>query len=99
MKFFKRLVTALSDRADYEAAISAIEEAIRSGKLSPQDKRQKATEFVEPKGWPIYCWFSNPKLTKVIRAVAGGYRPLRIERSSFSRGQAEERRLRRRVVV
>ena len=51
MKFFKRVVTALSDRADYEAAISAIEEAILPGKLNPQDKRQKATEFVEPKGW------------------------------------------------
>jgi len=41
----------LSDRADYEAAISAIEEAILPGKLNPQDKRQKATEFVEPRGW------------------------------------------------
>lgn len=51
MKFFKRVATALSNREDYEAAISAIEEAILSGKLSPQDKRQKATEFVEPKGW------------------------------------------------
>lgn len=51
MKLFKRFVTALSDRDDYEAAISAIEQAILSGKLSPQDKRQKATEFAEPKGW------------------------------------------------
>jgi hypothetical protein len=44
MKFFKRVITALSSRADYEAAISAIEEAILSGKLSTQDKRQKATD-------------------------------------------------------
>lgn len=51
MKLFKRVATALSGRADYKAAISAIEEAILSGKLSPQDKRQKATEFAEPKGW------------------------------------------------
>jgi hypothetical protein len=51
MKLFKRVVTALSDQADYEAAISAIEEAILSEKLSPQDKKQKATEFVEPNGW------------------------------------------------
>jgi hypothetical protein len=51
MKFFKRVVTALSSRADYGAAISAIQEAIRSEKLTPQDKKQKATEFVEPKGW------------------------------------------------
>lgn len=51
MKLFKRVATALSGRADYEAAISAIEEAILSGKLSPQDKRQKATEYAEPKGW------------------------------------------------
>ena len=51
MKFLKRVVTALSDRGDYEAAISWIEQAIQSGKLSPQDKRQKATELVEPKGW------------------------------------------------
>jgi len=54
MKFFKRVVTALLDRADYEAAISEIEEATLSGKLSTQDKRQKATEFVEPKGWRSY---------------------------------------------
>ncbi len=51
MKLFKRVASTFSGRADYEAAISAIEEAILSGKLSPQDKRQKATEFVEPKGW------------------------------------------------
>ena len=51
MKLFKRVAATLSGRVDYEAAISAIEEAILSGKLSPQDKRQKATEFVEPKGW------------------------------------------------
>ena len=54
MKFFKWVVTALSDRDDYEGAASAIEEAIYSGKLTPQDKRQKATEFVEPRGWRSY---------------------------------------------
>jgi hypothetical protein len=51
MKFFKQVVTALSGRADDEAAVAAIEDAILSGKLNPQDKRPKATEFVEPKGW------------------------------------------------
>jgi len=42
MKFFKRVVTALSGRADYGVAISAIQEAIRSEKLTPQDKKQMA---------------------------------------------------------
>jgi hypothetical protein len=51
MKLFKRVVTALSERAGFEAAVSAIEEAILSGKLNPRDMRQKATEFLEPKGW------------------------------------------------
>jgi len=51
MEFFKRVITALSSRADYEASVSAIQEAIRSEKLTPQDKKQKATEFVEAKGW------------------------------------------------
>ena len=51
MKFFKRVVTALSSSADYEAAIAAIQEAIRSEQLVPQDKKQKATRFVEPQGW------------------------------------------------
>jgi hypothetical protein len=51
MKFFKRVVTALSSNADYEAAISAIQEAIRSEQLVPQDKKQKATRFMEPQGW------------------------------------------------
>jgi len=51
MKFFKRVVTALFSNADYEAAISAIQEAIRSEQLAPQDKKQKATRFVQPQGW------------------------------------------------
>jgi hypothetical protein len=51
MNFFKRVIDTFSDRDDYEAAISAIQDAILSRKLSPQDNRQKATEFVEPKGW------------------------------------------------
>ena len=51
MKLFNRLIAVISDQNDYKAATLAIEEAILSGKLNPQDKRQRATEFVEPKGW------------------------------------------------
>jgi len=51
MRLFNRLIAAFSDRADYKAALLAIEEAIRSEKLSPLNKRQTATKFVEPRGW------------------------------------------------
>jgi hypothetical protein len=51
MRLFNRLIAVISDQNDYKAATLAIEEAILSGKLNPQDKRQRATEFVEPKGW------------------------------------------------
>ncbi len=51
MQFVKRIINALSDRADYETAILVIEEAISSAKLSPQDEKQRAIELVEPKGW------------------------------------------------
>ena len=51
MKLFNRLIATISDQNDYKAATLAVEGAILSGKLSPLDKRQKATEFIEPKGW------------------------------------------------
>ena len=47
----KRLTHIISGRAHYQAAIRTIKEAIRTGVLSAQEKRQRATQFVEPKGW------------------------------------------------
>ncbi|HKF51548.1 MAG TPA: hypothetical protein VKB26_04500 [Candidatus Acidoferrales bacterium] len=51
MEILKRLAHIVSDRDEYQKAIHAIDEAICAGKLSPQEKRQKATEFIGPKGW------------------------------------------------
>jgi hypothetical protein len=54
MKFWAKLVNALSSRDEYKTAAAVVEEALLSGRLRPSDRRHVATELMEPKGWPSH---------------------------------------------